>query len=328
MGSVTWAFPQLFNNYVVRVVTVMCINAVLVASMGLANGFTGVFSLGQIGFVAVGAYLSGILSLPLAAKSSYLPDLPDWLAAIHLSFLPATIVAGLVCAALAFVVGAPLMRLSGYFVSVATLGFLIIVNVVLINAVDYTRGARTFTGVPLETTLAWAVGWLTVTLVVLARIVYSPVGRRYRSVREDTIAARAIGIKVLPTRLSAFTLGAFFAGVGGSLYGHYLGSFSPASFYMAYTFALVSMLVIGGMQSLTGAVVGVIVVSMLSEILRNLERGLDLGAFAIPPLYGAAQIVLGIIFILIMIFRPSGIMGDRELSLGQIAKRMSKRTEG
>ena len=144
------------------------------------------------------------------------------------------------------------MRLSGYFVSVATLGFLIIVNVVLINAVDYTRGARTFTGVPLETTLPWAVGWLVVTLVVLARIVYSPVGRRYRAVREDTIAAQAIGIEVLPTRLSAFMLGAFFAGVGGSLYGHYLGSFSPASFYMAYTFALISMLVIGGMQSLTG----------------------------------------------------------------------------
>ena len=145
--------------------------------------------------------------------------------------------------------------------------------------------------------------------------------------REDTIAAQAIGINVLPTRLSAFMLGAFFAGVGGSLYGHYLGSFSPASFYMAYTFSLISMLVIGGMQSLTGAVVGVIVVSLLSEILRNLERGFDFGAVRIPPLYGASQIVLGIIFILIMIFRPSGIMGDRELSLGQIAKRMSKRTE-
>ena len=90
------------------------------------------------------------------------------------------------------------MRLSGHFVSVATLGFLIIVNVVLINAVDYTRGARTFTGVPLETTLPWAIGWLVVTLVVLARIVYSPTGRRYRAVREDTIAAQAIGISVLP----------------------------------------------------------------------------------------------------------------------------------
>ena len=324
----TLVLPELFNNYVVRVVTVMCINAVLVASMGVANGFTGVFSLGHVGFVAVGAYVSGILSLPLAAKHAYLPDLPAWLASLSLSFLPATIVAGLVCVVLAIIVGAPLMRLSGYFVSVATLGFLIIVNVVLINAVDFTRGARTFTGVPLETTLAWAVGWLVVTLVILARIVYSPLGRRYRAVREDTIAARAVGIKVLPTRLSAFALGAFFAGVGGSLYGHYLGSFSPASFYMAYTFDLISMLVIGGMQSLSGAVFGVVLVTVLSEILRNLERGLDLGAFAIPPLYGASQIVLGIIFILIMIFRPTGLMGDSEVSLGWIVKRLQRRTEG
>jgi branched-chain amino acid transport system permease protein len=261
------------------------------------------------------------LSLSEAAKHSYLPDLPGWLASVTLPFLPATIVAGLVCVVLALVVGAPLMRLSGYFVAVATLGFLIIVNVVLINAVDFTRGARTFTGVPLETTLAWAAGWLVLTVVVLARVVYSPTGRRYMSVREDVIAARAVGIKVLPARLSAFALGAFFAGVGGSLYGHYLGSFSPASFYMAYTFSLITMLVIGGMQSISGALVGVVVVTVLSEILRNLERGLDFGAFAIPPLYGASQIALGIIFILIMIFRPSGIMGDREFGLGRFVKR-------
>ena len=111
-------------------------------------------------------------------------------------------------------------------------------------------------------------------------------------------------------------VGAFFAGVGGSLYGHYLGSFSPASFYMAYTFSLISMLVIGGMQSLTGAMVGVIAVTLASEVLRNLERGIDFGAFVLPPLYGASQIVLGVIFILVMIFRPSGIVGDRELTLG------------
>ncbi|MEZ2131420.1 MULTISPECIES: branched-chain amino acid ABC transporter permease [unclassified Sinorhizobium] len=316
IAAITLAVPHLLNDYLVRVLIVMCINAILVTSMGVGNGFTGVFSLGHVGFVAAGAYVSGILSLPVSAKHAYLSDLPQWLGSFSLPFLPATIIAGLICAVLGFVVGAPLMRLSGYFVSVATLGFLIIVNVILINAVDYTRGARTFTGVPLDTTLPWAVGWLVVTLFVLARVVYSPYGRRYRAVREDTIAAQAIGISVLPTRLSAFMLGAFFAGVGGSLYGHYLGSFSPASFYMAYTFALISMLVIGGMQSITGAITGVIVVTLASEVLRNLERGLDFGAIAIPPLYGASQIVLGIIFILVMIFRPSGIVGDRELTLG------------
>jgi branched-chain amino acid transport system permease protein len=220
---------------------------------------------------------------------------------------------------LAFLVGAPLMRLSGHFVSVATLGFLIIVNVVLVNSDSYTRGARTFTGVPLQTTLPWAMGWLLLGLVVLARIIYSPKGRAWRAVREDTIAAQAVGIDVLPTRLSAFVIGSFFAGVGGSLFGHYIGSFSPASFYFAYTFSLISMLVIGGMRSLTGAVVGVIVVSLLSEFLRNLERGFDIGIVSVPPLYGSSQIVLGVIFILIMVFRPSGVMGDLELSLGRIA---------
>ncbi len=328
LALVTWYLPLFINDYFVRVVIVMCINAVLVASLAIANGFTGVFSLGHVGFVAVGAYASGILSLSEKSKASYLPDLPDWLASITLSFLPATIAAGLLCVVVAFFVGAPLMRLSGHFVSVATLGFLIIVNIVLINAIDFTRGARTFTSVPLETTLPWAMGWLVVTLVILARVVYSPTGRRYRSVREDTIAAQAIGISVLRSRLSAYMLGAFFAGVGGSLYGHYLGSFSPHSFYMAYTFALISMLVIGGMQSLTGAVLGVVLVTLASEVLRNLERGIDFGAFAVPPLYGASQIVLGIIFILVMIFRPSGIMGDRELTFGRFATGSRKTGEG
>ena len=180
------------------------------------------------------------------------------------------------------------MRLSGYFVSVATLGFLIIVNVVLINAVDYTRGARTFTGVPLETTLPWAAGWL----VVDARSC-SPASSTRLTAGAIARCARTRS----PPRRSASRccrpgfppscVGAFFAGVGGSLYGHYLGSFSPASFYMAYTFSLISMLVIGGMQSLTGAVVGVIVVTLASEVLRNLERGFDLGAVRAPaPLRG------------------------------------------
>ncbi|HVO02869.1 MAG TPA: branched-chain amino acid ABC transporter permease [Candidatus Cybelea sp.] len=319
MAAFSFTAPAMMNDYFVRIITVMCINAMLVISMGLANGFTGVFSLGHMGFVAVGAYVSGVLALSDQAKASYLPDLPGWIAAIHLGYLSSTLVAALVCVVLAFLVGAPLLRLSGHFVSVATLGFLIIVNVVLVNADDYTRGARTFTGVPLQTNLPWAMGWLLLSLVILARVVYSPKGRAWRAVREDTIAAQAIGIDVLPTRLSAFVIGAFFAGAGGSLYGHYLGSFSPSSFYFAYTFSLISMLVIGGMQSLTGALIGVILVSVLSELLRNLERGFDLGFVTVPPLYGASQIALGVIFILIMIFRPSGIMGDLELSFGRIA---------
>jgi branched-chain amino acid transport system permease protein len=310
----TLIVPSVLPQYIVRVLIVMGINIILVASLGLSNGFTGVFSLGHVGFMALGAYSSGILTLEVSKKLAYLPDLPGFLTGYNLGFLPATIIAGLLCAALAFVIGIPLMRLSGNYVSVATLGFLVIVNNLLINAETLTRGARTFTGIPDFTTLAWVVGWLVVTLVVLSRIAYSPFGRAMRATREDAIAAQGIGIQVLPTRLIAFTIGAFFAGIGGALYAHYLVSFSPATFYIAMMVTQLTMLVLGGQASLTGATLGVVIVTILSELLRNLERGFDLGFVKLPAVFGASQIALGLIFILVMVFRPQGLFGDHEIS--------------
>lgn len=309
--------PRVLPDYLVRILIVMAVNIVLVASLGLSNGFTGVFSLGHVGFVALGAYASGILTLELTKKGAYLPDLPGWLAGVELGFLPATLIAGVLCALVGLIIGTPLMRLNGNYVSVATLGFLIIVNVVLVNAENYTRGARTFTGIDTSTTLPWALGWMVLTLLVLSRVAYSAFGRAMRAAREDVIAAQGVGVRILPTRLTAFVIGAFFAGVGGALYAHYLGSFSPVTFYFAMMVTQLAMLVVGGQGSLTGAAVGVVLVTLLSEVLRNLERGFSLGALAVPPLYGVSQIVLGVLFILVMVYRPQGIMGDRELRLVQ-----------
>ncbi len=305
----------LMGEYPLRVTIVMGITVIMVASMALSNGFTGVFSLGHVGFIALGAYGSSILTLPVSAKHAYLRELPAFLAGISLPFLPATLVAGALCVVVAVLVGLPLMRLSGHYVSVATLGFLVIVNVVLVNADRFTRGSRTFTGVLPETTLWWVLGWLVLTYLVLSRIAYSPFGRAMRVSREDLVTAEAVGIDVLPTRLIAFVISAFFSGVAGALYAHYLTSFSPAAFYFPLMIHLLVMLVIGGMGSLTGAAVGVVAVTLLSETLRNLERGFHLGALSVPPLYGASQITLGIVFILIMIFRPQGLLGQHELVL-------------
>ena len=315
LGLFTIFAPSILPQYLVRVVIVMGINVILVSSLGLSNGFTGVFSLGHVGFMALGAYSSGILTLEISRKLAYLPDLPGFLAGYSLPFLPATLIAGFFCAAIAFLIGIPLMRLSGNYVSVATLGFLVIVNNVLINAETITRGARTFTGIPDYTTLAWVVGWLILTITVLSRIAYSPLGRAMRASREDTIAARAMGIQILPTRLMAFTVGAFFAGVGGALYAHYLVSFSPATFFFPIMVAQLTMLVLGGQASLTGASLGVVIVTVLSEILRNLERGFDFGFVKLPAVFGASQIALGLIFILVMVFRPQGLFGDKEITL-------------
>ena len=315
LAAIAFLGPLVLPQYLVRVLIVMGINVILVTSLGLSNGLTGVFSLGHVGFMALGAYSSGLLTLPVDKKLAYLPDLPGFLAGYDLPFLPATLIAGLFCAALAFVIGIPLMRLSGNYVSVATLGFLVIVNNVLVNAESITRGARTFTGIPDATTLPWVAAWLVVTLVVLSRIAQSPFGRAMRATREDGIAAQGVGVFVLPTRLMAFTIGAFFAGVGGALYAHYLVSFSPATFFIAAMVAQLTMLVLGGQASLSGAALGVVIVTVLSELLRNLERGFDLGAFRLPAVFGASQIALGLIFILVMVFRPQGLVGDSEIVL-------------
>src|SRR6185369_12645237 len=177
---------------------------ILTVSLNLTSGFTGVFSLGQIGFMALGAYASAILTLPLQEKAAYLPNLPSWLAGVHLDqvvgpfpvgFLLATLIAALLVSVVAWLVGRVLMRLSGHFVAVATLGFLVIVRVVLFNADAFTRGSRTFSNVTPYTNLWWA--WLGVlaTIYVVWRIKRSSYGREMFAQRDDRLAAQAIGLR-------------------------------------------------------------------------------------------------------------------------------------
>ncbi len=292
---------------------------ILVVSLNLSNGFTGVFSLGHIGFMALGAYISAILTLPLREKQNYLPDLPIWLAGVHLDtaiagfpigFLLATLIAGALVALVALLVGLVLMRLSGHFVAVATLGFLVIVRVVLVNADTFTRGSRTFSNVTTYSNLWWVWGWALITLYVVWRLKFSPYGRAMFAQREDRLAARAIGIAVMPPRLLAFVVSAFFTAVAGALFGHFLGSFSPATFYFDLTFRVVTMLVVGGMGSVSGSVLGAALVIALAEALRRIEDT--------TQLFGMSQIVLALIFILIIIFRREGLLGQREIALDRL----------
>jgi len=219
------------------------------------------------------------------------------------------------------------MRLSGPYVSVATMGFLVIVQVVLINWDSMTRGGRTFSGVPPYTTLWWTWGWAILTVYVIWRLARSSYGRRMMAIRDNEIAAQSLGINVLRSRLVAFCVSAFFTAVAGSLWAHFIMSFSPRSFYFAETFSVITMLVLGGMGSLSGSIVGAVSITALSEILRNAERGMTLGSVHIPPVYGASQILMAIIFILVIIFWPKGLFGNREINFNALWSRLLKRTE-
>ena len=299
---------------------------ILTVSLNLISGFTGLFSLGQIGFMALGVYISAILTLSIEKKAALLPDLPGWLAGVHLDqmigslplgWLAATIIAGILVSLIALAVGVVIMRLSGNFVAVATLGFLVIVRVILINADGLTRGSRTFSGVMPWTDMWWTWGWAVLTIYVVWRIKRSPWGRQMFAQRADKWAAQSVGIPILRPRLIAFVISAFFGAVAGSLYAHYIPAFSPTVFYFDLTFEVITMLVVGGLGSVTGSVLGAFVIVAMSEGLRRVEDA--------THLYGISGITLGIFFLAIMIFRPDGIMGQRELSLDRLRARVSSR---
>lgn len=297
----------------------LAIFMILVLALNLSSGFTGVFSLGHIGFMALGAYMSAILTLPLREKGDYLPNLPGWLAGIHLDqqvgpvplgFLVATLIAAAIVSIVAWLVGRILMRLSGHFVAVATLGFLVIVRVVLFNADAFTRGSRTFSNVSPYTNLWWAWAWALVAIYVVWRLKRSPYGREMFAQRDDRIAAQAVGVRVMEPRLLAFVIGAFFSAVAGALYAHFITSFSPTVFYFDLTFRVITMLVIGGMGSVSGSILGAIAIIALAEALRRIEDT--------TLLYGLSQIILAVIFIFIITFRREGLMGQREVAIDRL----------
>jgi branched-chain amino acid transport system permease protein len=222
----------------------------------------------------------------------------------------------------AFVVGLSLMRLKGAYISVATLGFLVIVQVILVNWDRFTRGARTFAGVPGYATL-WNVWiWAAIAIYVVWRIGASAFGRDMRAARDNEIAALSLGVSVLRSRLLAFCMSAFLTGVAGSLWAHFITSFSPKSFFFTQAFSIITMLVIGGLGSVSGSVIGVVLITVLSELLRNAERGFDLGALHVPPIYGASQILMAVLFVLVIVFRPAGLMGGREIDIRGILRRI------
>jgi len=300
------------------------IYVILTVSLNLASGFTGLFSLGHIGFMAIGAYVSAILTLPVGSKDALL-KLPDWLAGvafdtmlgpIPVGWLVATLIGALVAALVGALVGAVIMRLSGAFVAVATLGFLIIVRVFLINLDDFTRGSRPFSNIPHLTDLWWTWAAVVLAVYVVWRIKRSPWGRQMFAQKADGWASQAVGIPVLRARLLAFVVGAFFCGVAGSLYAHHLGTMSPSAFYFDITFTVMTMLVVGGLGSVSGSVLGAAIIVTVSEVLRRAEDA--------TLLYGMSGIVLGVFFLAVIIFRPEGIMGQRELSIDGLRRRFRR----
>ncbi|MGB0411855.1 MAG: branched-chain amino acid ABC transporter permease [Pikeienuella sp.] len=291
------------------------IRVTFVVGLWIFVGNSGVVSFGHAGYMAIGAYCSAWLTLRPQLKGMFLPDLWPFLATAEWPVLPAAIASGLLAAFVALVSGAAILRLSGIAASIATFAFLAIVYTVYSSWEGVTGATSSVVGLTRYADQWVTLGWASVTILAAAWYANSASGLALRASREDEVAADASGINMYRHRLLSLVISAFFAGVAGALFGHSLGVLNPNSFYLGITFITLAMLVVGGIGSLTGAVMGVLVLSIIIEALVRMERGMAVGetTFALPT--GAQEIIIGIIMILVLILRPAGITGGRELRL-------------
>lgn len=291
------------------------IRVTFVVGLWVFVGNSGVVSFGHAGYMAIGAYCSAWLTLKPQMKGLFLPDLWPFLANAEWHVLPAAVASGLLASSIALLSGAAILRLSGIAASIATFAFLAIVFTVYSSWEGVTGATSSVVGLARYADQWVSLGWASATVLAAAWYANSASGLALRASREDEVAADASGINMYRHRLISLVLSAFFAGVAGALFGHSLGVLNPNSFYLGVTFITLAMLVVGGIGSLTGAVFGVLVLSIIIEALVRMERGMEIGetTYALPT--GAQEIIIGIIMILVLILRPAGLTGGRELRL-------------
>ena len=306
------------------------IYALLAVSMNLCNGFTGLFSLGQAGFMTLGAYTYAIFTIPTAARPGvyYLYGVADWLADLHLPIIAALLAAGVVGALFAALIGAPVLKLKSDYLAIATLGFAEVVRIVVASSPlnRITNGSLGLTKIPGFSSYygIFIVAAVCITLIVL--IINSSYGRAFKAIRDDEIAAEAMGIDLAKHKQMSFIISSFFAAVGGALMAMFLGAVSSTTFTIAVTYFILLIVVIGGMSSVTGSVISAFLVIASREWwLRFLDKTTYIGDFRVPLLKtGFRMVVFSVILMVVVLFFRTGIMGDKEFSWDRIAARCKK----
>ncbi|MER8445536.1 branched-chain amino acid ABC transporter ATP-binding protein/permease [Mesorhizobium sp. M1066] len=298
-----------------RVVTYAAIMLTAVLGLQIFSGNSGIVSFGQAAFVGLGAYATGILTMPTALQRTALRDLPQFLAGHQLSFLAALAVVLVLAVVIGLLTGTPLLRLSGSSASIATLAMLIIVYTLLVAGREITRGSQPFYGVPREVGLWTAAAVASMALVAARLFRETSFGLATRAAANDESGAAAVGVDQRTARLAAWVAGVVAAMAAGAMMAQFLGAFSPRDFYFDLGFTMLAMLIVGGMTSSLGAFAGVIVTIVLVEVVRRFEGGGEVLGLHLPVLFGLTQGVLAIAMILVIWRRPTGLFGERELNL-------------
>jgi len=286
----------IIDSYIQLNLTLIGINIILAVSLNLITGFTGQFTLGHAAFMAVGAYTSAVATAKLG-----------------MPFFVAIIAAGIMASLAGILIGIPTLRLKGDYLAIATLGFGEIVRILALN-IDYIGGALGFNDIPQYTNWTWIFVMTVLTVVLISNFIKSYHGRACISIRENEIAAEAMGVNTTYYKVLAFAIGAFFAGCAGALYANYFYFIKPDSFGFMKSIDILVIVVFGGMGSIPGSIVGAVALSLISTFLQN-----------IPDL---RMVIYAVILFLIMVYKPTGLMGKSEFKFFKKGVKHNASTKG
>jgi len=296
--GLNWLFKNQINPYFTQIVCLIGINIIMAVSLNLINGITGQFSIGHAGFMAIGAYTAAAITVylhdPVLSRLSFLP-MP---VAEGLFFIAALFAGGLFASLAGLLVGIPTLRLRGDYLAIATLGFGEIIRVIVLN-LEFVGGARGFGDIPEYANFFWIYLFVLITVAVVANLVKSFKGMALLAIREDEVAAESIGIPTSRYKIIAFTVGSFFAGIGGGLFAHLITYLHTNSFTFLKSIEFIVMVVLGGLGSITGSILAATLLTLLPEALRGFDEW--------------RMVAYSLLLILMMILRPQGILGTREI---------------
>lgn len=296
-----WLASNGLGDYPQTILALAGINIILAVSLNLVNGFTGQFSMGHAGFMAVGAYVGAswtVYFMPLLGTSWTTDALLS-----QFSMLSALIMGGIVAGLIGILVGIPSLRLKGDYLAIVTLGFGEIIRIFILN-IESIGGARGFTGIPRIANMYWIVGGVILTCIFIFRIIRSIPGKEFMAVRDDETATQAMGLSTTRIKVRSFVIAAFFAGVAGALFAHYYAYLNPSTFTFSYSFQVIAMVVLGGMGSLSGSIAAALLLTVLLEVLREAQT---------YTYYDFRMVLYALILIIIMLKRPSGLFGRKEV---------------
>lgn len=274
----------IINSFYEITIATICINIILAVSLNLVTGFTGQFSLGHAGFMSIGAYVCAIINMHMNST---------------VGFLVGTLAGALCATFIGILVGIPTLRLRGDYLAIATLGMAEIIRVVFLN-LEITNGAAGLNGIPRFTNWLWLFVFTAGTIILINNFIKSSHGRACISIREDEIAAESMGINTTKYKVMAFAIGAFFAGVAGALYSSYFYFVKPDLFGFLKSIDILVIVVLGGMGSITGSVIAAVALAVISTFLQSFTA--------------VRMIVYAALLVIIMIFRPQGLMGTKEIT--------------